>query len=51
MTINKKFTNKDLSTYLGVSIQTAKKYLKDIKIEYDIKLVTEHHIKKYYKVE
>lgn len=46
----KKMTFKDIQNSLEVSECTAKKILKDIKNEYDIKIVTYRHLKMYLKV-
>lgn len=43
-------TAKDLAQNMGVNVSTAKRYLKDVKDEYDIKIVLLCHINKYFKV-
>ncbi|UUF13241.1 MULTISPECIES: hypothetical protein [Flavobacterium] len=43
-------TAKQLSIALGVSETSAKRYLKDIKQEYQIKHVLGEHVKKYFKI-
>ncbi|MDQ8014464.1 MAG: hypothetical protein REI96_18595 [Flavobacterium nitrogenifigens] len=46
----KVITAKELALSMGVSIWTAEKYLKDIKQEYDIKIVCLSHVNRYFKV-
>nr|WP_294781363.1 hypothetical protein [uncultured Flavobacterium sp.] len=43
-------TAKELSNLMGVHINTAKVYIKDIKQEYDIKVVLKFHVLSYFKV-
>lgn len=50
MTTNKRITYSDIQKYLVIGDNMAKKILKDIKFEYDIKIVTMEHLKKYLKV-
>lgn len=41
---------KSLASSMGISIATAHRYLKDIKQEYEIKIVCLSHVKDYFKV-
>lgn len=43
-------TAKTLSEYFDVSERTARTYLKDIRKAFDIKIVTESHVIKYFKI-
>lgn len=43
-------TAKELASKMGVHLNTAKVYLKDIKQEYDIKVVLNCHVLSYFKV-
>lgn len=43
-------TAKELAQSMGVHLTTAERYLKDIKQEYDIKIVCLSHIKRYFKI-
>lgn len=45
-----KLTVKDLQNLLSVSSSTAKRYYKDIKLEFELKIITYQHFKKYFKV-
>lgn len=45
-----KITVKDCANYLNVSESTAKRYLRDIKEHFKIKIVTLKHLKKYLNV-
>ncbi|MDN3673433.1 HTH domain-containing protein [Flavobacterium branchiarum] len=45
-----KITAKDLAQKMGVSIKTAEKYMKDVKQEYEVKVVLLNHINTYFKV-
>lgn len=45
----RKVTAKDLAHNMGVNVSTAKRYLKDVKEEYDIKIVLLCHIERYFK--
>lgn len=44
-------TAKQLSSSMCVDVSTAKRYLKDVKQEYDIKIVLLYHIQQYFKVD
>lgn len=44
-------TAKQLSSSMGVDVSTAKRYLQDVKQEYDIKIVLLYHIQQYFKVD
>lgn len=46
----KKLSAKDLQTQIQISESTAKKLLSDIRTEFCIKFVTQHHLQKYLKV-
>lgn len=46
----KVITAKELATSMGVSVCTAARYLKDIKQEYEIKIVCLSHINQYFKI-
>ncbi|SHL70579.1 hypothetical protein [Flavobacterium saccharophilum] len=41
---------KQLAVSMGVSISTAERYLKDVKQEYQIKIVCLDHINQYFKI-
>ncbi|WP_286968253.1 hypothetical protein [Flavobacterium sp. UBA4854] len=43
-------TAKDLATLMGVHINTAKTFIKDIKDEYSITVVLKCHVYSYFKV-
>lgn len=43
-------TAKQLASSMGVHLNTAKVYIKDIKQEYDIRVVCICHVLKYFKV-
>ncbi|WP_291287338.1 hypothetical protein [Flavobacterium sp.] len=43
-------TAKLLASSMGVSLITAERYLKDIKHEYEIKIVCLDHINRYFKI-
>lgn len=43
-------TAKELASSMGVHINTAKSFIKDIKNEYEIKVVLLHHVNMYFKV-
>lgn len=43
-------TAKELALSMGVNLSTAKRYLKDVKQEYEIKRVLLCHINTYFKV-
>jgi ribosomal protein S25 len=45
-----KITAKELAQKMGISIKTAEKYLKDVKEQYDIKVVCLGHVNTYFKV-
>lgn len=44
-------TAKQLATALGVSETSAKRYLKDIRSEFQIKRVLGEHVNKYFKID
>ncbi len=46
----KVITAKQLASLMGVSNSTAERYLKDIKQEYEIKIVCLNHIHQYFKI-
>lgn len=46
----KVITAKQLAKLMGVSISTAERYLKDVKQEYEIKIVCLGHINQYFKI-
>ncbi|WP_295094080.1 hypothetical protein [uncultured Flavobacterium sp.] len=46
----KVITAKQLAKLMGVSISTAERYLKDVKQEYEIKIVCLSHINQYFKI-
>ena len=46
-----KLKAKDVQKEMNVCLTTAKKYLKDIKTEFNIKIVTKHHLQTYLKVQ
>lgn len=46
----KKITVKELAVKMAISTRSAQDLLKDIKREYDIKIVTMSHIKHYLKI-
>ena len=46
----KVITAKQLASSMGVSISSAERYLKDIKQEYQIKIVCLDHINQYFKI-
>lgn len=46
----KVITAKILASAMGVSLITAERYLKDIKQEYEIKVVCLDHINQYFKI-
>lgn len=43
-------TSKELALSMGVHVNTAKRFIKDIKEEYDIKVVLLCHVNSYFKV-
>lgn len=45
-----KLTAKQVSELLNVSVSTAYRYMKDIKEEYNLKVVTFSHYQKYFKI-
>ncbi|MBF4491045.1 HTH domain-containing protein [Flavobacterium sp. MR2016-29] len=47
----KVITAKELASSMGVSISTAKRYLKDIKEELACKIVLGEHVNKYFKID
>lgn len=46
----KKLSAKDLQIQIQISESTAKKLMSDIRSEFSIKFVTQHHLQKYLKV-
>lgn len=46
----KVITAKTLASQMGVHLNTARSYMKDIKQEYDIKVVCLDHINQYFKI-